>query len=221
LLAVEAIVHVVSAPDPASELRALRSSLLFDEVLRGSVQLRSAASSGGQPAGEALVVALDTAGAGSALSSALSGWLPQRDPAVRLRVAIDIGRGTASPGAARELGALLTDPVLPQAQPAGAVPGGAVPGGAVPGGDRQRLIERIENSVFSRAPLGRRGYDETKVDQFLDAIIASLRHGPLMEAREVEQVMFPKPRFGARGYDEDDVDDLLEEVQKELPRLGR
>jgi DivIVA domain-containing protein len=72
---------------------------------------------------------------------------------------------------------------------------------------------------FGKPPFGRRGYDETEVDDFLRRIADALDQAPgaaRVDAEEVHEVAFRKPRIGSRGYDEDEVDAFLDLLEAEL-----
>jgi DivIVA domain-containing protein len=200
---VEAIVQV-AAHDPATELRALRSSLLFEEALRGRVEFRPESTSGGGPSGEALVITLGADGAGAALARGLAAWMAQRVPRPWVRLTLDIAPDQLTQATAQELATLL-EPGTGSA--------------AERGDDRQRLIACIEGSIFPKPPIGRRGYDEGEVDDFLDTVVASLKSGNPMDPANVEAVYFGKPRFGKWGYDQHAVDELLDEIQQRLRKL--
>ena len=198
--------QVVSAHDPVTELRTLRSSLLFEEALRGRVELRPASFSGSAPSGEALVVTLGADGAGAALTRGLAAWM-QHQARPRVRLTVDIEPGQLTQATAQELTTLL-EPAAGDAAPRPSQ-----------GDDRQRLIARIEASIFPKPPMGRRGYDVDEVDAFLDAVVASLQSGNPMDPAAVGAVSFRRSPFGKRGYDEHSVDELLEEIQQQLRKL--
>jgi DivIVA domain-containing protein len=208
---VEAIVQFVSAHDPATELRTLRSSLLFEEALRGRVELRPASFSGSAPSGEALVITLGADGAGAALTRGLATWMQHDRLRPRVRLTVDIEPGQLTQATTHELTTLL-EPA------AGSFAGDTAPRPSQ-GDDRQRFIARIETSVFPKPPIGRRGYDEDEVDDFLDAVIASLKSGNPMDPAAVGAVSFGRSSFGRRGYDEDSVDELLDEIQQQLRKF--
>ena len=72
---------------------------------------------------------------------------------------------------------------------------------------------------FSKPRFGKRGYDETEVDDFLRLIadtLARVPAGSRVTADEVHEVAFRKPRLGSRGYDEDQVDEFLDLIEAEL-----
>ena|ERR1700757_385011 len=80
--------------------------------------------------------------------------------------------------------------------------------------------EQVRNVAFARPPLGKRGYNEDEVDEFLDAIEAALRNpaGRILTPEEVRNKVFSKPRIGHRGYNEDEVDAFLDVVERQLGR---
>src|SRR6266550_5656081 len=72
---------------------------------------------------------------------------------------------------------------------------------------------------FGKPPFGKRGYDETEVDDFLRKIADTLARVPgsaKLGAVDVHEGAFRKPRLGSRGYDEDEVDAFLDLVETEL-----
>ncbi|HYT09419.1 MAG TPA: DivIVA domain-containing protein, partial [Mycobacteriales bacterium] len=76
---------------------------------------------------------------------------------------------------------------------------------------------------FGKPPFGRRGYDETEVDEFLRQVADALAHmagTARMDPERVHEVAFRKPRIGSRGYDEDEVDAFLDLVEAELRWRG-
>ena len=129
----------------------------------------------------------------------------------RVRLTVDIEPGQLTQVTTQELTTLL-EPA------AGSAAGDTTPRPSQ-GDDRQRLIARIEASVFPKPPMGRRGYDEDEVDDFLDAVVASLKSGNPMDPATVGAASFGRSSFGRRGYDEHSVDELLEEIQQELRKF--
>jgi DivIVA domain-containing protein len=76
----------------------------------------------------------------------------------------------------------------------------------------------VDVVTFDRAPLGRRGYNEDQVDDFLDRIQATLAGEDTLTAAEVRAVEFDPAPFIRRGYHEDQVDEFLDLVVEELDR---
>jgi DivIVA domain-containing protein len=76
----------------------------------------------------------------------------------------------------------------------------------------------VDVVTFDRAPLGRRGYNEDQVDDFLDRIQATLAGEDNLTAGEVRAVEFDPAPFIRRGYHEDQVDEFLDLVVEELDR---
>ena len=93
---------------------------------------------------------------------------------------------------------------------------------AQPGAQRPThrvTIADVEAVAFGKPPFGRRGYDESEVDDFLHSVAAALSPRPgrgAVTAQQVHDVAFRKPRIGSRGYDEDEVDAFLDLVEAEL-----
>ncbi len=79
----------------------------------------------------------------------------------------------------------------------------------------------VDVVTFDRAPLGRRGYHEDQVDEYLDRIQATLAGTDNLTAREVREVVFDAAPLIRRGYHEDQVDDFLDLVVTELDTRER
>ncbi len=69
---------------------------------------------------------------------------------------------------------------------------------------------------FGKPPRGRRGYQESQVDKFLDRIENTLLGQDNLTAQEVREARFSRPILGRRGYDETEVDTFLARVEKQL-----
>ncbi|GAA4414812.1 DivIVA domain-containing protein [Actinokineospora soli] len=72
--------------------------------------------------------------------------------------------------------------------------------------------ERVRAVVFDRAPLGKRGYDEDQVDDFLDLVEATLAGTASLTPDDVRTAVFDSASLLRRGYDEDQVDAFLDAV---------
>ncbi len=79
----------------------------------------------------------------------------------------------------------------------------------------------VDCVAFDKAPLGRRGYNEDQVDEFLDRVQATLAGTDNLTAQEVREVVFDAAPFIRRGYHEDQVDDFLDVVVTELDNRER
>ncbi|PKW27651.1 DivIVA domain-containing protein [Phycicoccus duodecadis] len=86
--------------------------------------------------------------------------------------------------------------------------------------------EDVLNSHFTTTQL-REGYDEREVDDFLDAVVASMRHHDgipagrkqrLVTAADVRAARFTTTRL-RRGYEMSDVDALMDRVAAALDAL--
>ncbi|UQE74788.1 DivIVA domain-containing protein [Gordonia sp. PP30] len=90
--------------------------------------------------------------------------------------------------------------------------------------DAQFTADHIRTAAFSKPPMGRRGYGEDDVDEFLDALEAKFANpadpalGWLTPAA-VRARTFARPPIGMRGYHEGEVDALLELCAVQLARL--
>jgi DivIVA domain-containing protein len=78
--------------------------------------------------------------------------------------------------------------------------------------DRPLTPADVRSVVFDKAPLGKRGYDEKQVDDFLDRIEAALNGNDHLSADEVRKVVFSDAPLIKRGYHEEQVDDFLDAV---------
>ncbi|MDX3658530.1 DivIVA domain-containing protein [Streptomyces sp. ID05-26A] len=74
----------------------------------------------------------------------------------------------------------------------------------------------IRNIAFHRPPRGRRGYQESQVDAFLDRIEATLLGQDNLTGKDVRDVRFSRPLIGRRGYDETEVDGFLGQIEQQL-----
>ena len=84
--------------------------------------------------------------------------------------------------------------------------------------ERTALIARIKRVEFSPTRF-HRGYDEREVDDFLDAVVASLASNeiPLTPAR-IRAAAFSQPRFKG-GYNIEDVDEFRRLLADAVERL--
>ena len=74
----------------------------------------------------------------------------------------------------------------------------------------------VRNIAFHRPPRGRRGYQESQVDAFLDRIEATLLGQDNLTGKDIRDVRFSRPLIGRRGYDETEVDGFLGQIEKQL-----
>lgn len=92
--------------------------------------------------------------------------------------------------------------------------------GEPPSGSKPRLTgETVRQVRFRKPPFGKRGYDESEVDTFLDTLADALLARPgtaQLTSLDVHNVAFRKPPIGKRGYDEDEVDAFLDVAESEL-----
>ena len=70
----------------------------------------------------------------------------------------------------------------------------------------------VKDVRFDHAPLGKRGYNEDEVDDFLDQVELALRGEMKMTAQTVREIEFDQGGLVRRGYDEQQVDEFLEAV---------
>ena len=83
------------------------------------------------------------------------------------------------------------------------------------------LVERVRTVTFFRPTIGRQGYAEPEVDQFLDGVVASLLAGIAMDPAQIETAVFSTSLPGAPGYDAKLVDDFLSEITNAMVALKR
>ncbi|MFD5826937.1 DivIVA domain-containing protein [Lentzea sp. NPDC060358] len=74
----------------------------------------------------------------------------------------------------------------------------------------------IRTIAFHRPPRGRRGYQESQVDAFLDRIEATLLGQDNLTGKDVRDIRFSRPLIGRRGYDETEVDAFLGQIEQQL-----
>jgi DivIVA domain-containing protein len=79
----------------------------------------------------------------------------------------------------------------------------------------------VDCVTFDRAPLGRRGYNEDQVDDFLDRVQATLAGTDSLKAQQVREVIFDSAPLIRRGYHEEQVDNFLDLVVEEFERRER
>jgi DivIVA domain-containing protein len=79
----------------------------------------------------------------------------------------------------------------------------------------------VRNATFRSRKRGKRGYDETEVDAFLDRVEAALRGEDPLTAEQVLNVAFSPRRRGKRAYAEEEVDALLDAAAKTLLERAR
>lgn len=68
----------------------------------------------------------------------------------------------------------------------------------------------VRQVVFGKPPIGKRGYDEHQVDEFMERLASALDGSGSLTGNDVRRVVFAKPPVGKRGYDEEQVDVLLD-----------
>ncbi|MEU7475532.1 DivIVA domain-containing protein [Lentzea sp. NPDC042327] len=103
--------------------------------------------------------------------------------------------------------------LAPPVQPQAALPASARPEAVA---DGKLTAKDIRNVAFHRPPRGRRGYQESQVDAFLDRIEATLLGQDNLTGKDVRDVRFSRPLIGRRGYDETEVDAFLAQIEQQL-----
>lgn len=87
---------------------------------------------------------------------------------------------------------------------------------------RELTAADVHVVAFAKPPIGRRGYNEDEVDEFLERIERRLldpRNVRQPTASDIAAVSFSKPPIGMRGYHESEVDAFLESVVRQLERI--
>ncbi|MBB2988964.1 DivIVA domain-containing protein [Mycolicibacterium iranicum] len=79
--------------------------------------------------------------------------------------------------------------------------------------------EYLRSVTFEKPPLGKRGYNEKAVADFVALCARRLEGRGHLTADDVRNVRFNKPPFGRRGYHEDQVDSLLDEIAAAIDEL--
>ncbi|MET1071254.1 MAG: DivIVA domain-containing protein [Umezawaea sp.] len=74
----------------------------------------------------------------------------------------------------------------------------------------------VRTASFGKPPRGRRGYQESQVDKFLDRIEDTLLGQDTLSAQDVREMKFSRPLIGRRGYNEDEVDAFLARVERQM-----
>ena len=74
----------------------------------------------------------------------------------------------------------------------------------------------VRTAAFGKPPRGRRGYQESQVDKFLDRIEDTILGQDTLTAADIREMKFSRPLIGRRGYDEDEVDAFLARVERQL-----
>lgn len=80
--------------------------------------------------------------------------------------------------------------------------------------------QEVREVIFPKPPMGKRGYDEKSVDDFLQLVVRRLDGRGQLSADDVRTVTFPKPPVFKRGYNEDVVDDLLDRIVATIETMG-
>jgi DivIVA domain-containing protein len=75
----------------------------------------------------------------------------------------------------------------------------------------------VQDVRFRKARIGRRGYDEDEVDEFLDRIEDALRGKPGMTIDGLRGTVIGRSPIGRRGYRDEDVDAFVQRVIAEWP----
>lgn len=79
--------------------------------------------------------------------------------------------------------------------------------------------QEVRDAIFPKPPLGKRGYDEKSVNDFLQLVARRLDGRGHLTADDVRAITFPRPRIFKRGYDEDMVDELLDRIAATIETL--
>jgi DivIVA domain-containing protein len=79
--------------------------------------------------------------------------------------------------------------------------------------------EDVRAATFDKPPWGKRGHDETSVDDFLALAASRLEGRGQLSADDVRSIRSPKPPIGKRGYHEDEVDEFLDRISTTIAAL--
>ena len=79
----------------------------------------------------------------------------------------------------------------------------------------------VQEITFGRPPIGKRGYNESEVDAFVERVAARLEGRGNLTVDDVHRVAFSKPALFKRGYDEDEVDAFLVDVEATIAKLDQ
>jgi DivIVA domain-containing protein len=99
----------------------------------------------------------------------------------------------------------------PAPQPHSATEGSTVDGGL--------SADDVHGMAFGKPSIGKRGYNEDEVDDFLDRVEQRIRKPRApggLTVDDVRNVAFSKPPWGKRGYNEDEVDAFVALVEQRL-----
>ena len=78
----------------------------------------------------------------------------------------------------------------------------------------------VRDAVFPKPPMGKRGYDEKSVNDFLQLVARRLDGRGHLTADDVRDVRFPKPPVFKRGYHDGTVDELLDRIASTIDGMG-
>jgi DivIVA domain-containing protein len=77
--------------------------------------------------------------------------------------------------------------------------------------------DQLRQATFRRPVIGRRGYNEQDVENFLHRVADAFDGtAPPIEPDEVHNVVFGRPPFGHRGYHLAEVDGYLDRLEQQL-----
>jgi DivIVA domain-containing protein len=77
----------------------------------------------------------------------------------------------------------------------------------------------VRDAVFPKPPMGKRGYDEKSVNDFLQLVARRLDGRGHLTADDVRNARFPKPPVFKRGYHDGTVDELLDRIATTIDRM--
>lgn len=77
----------------------------------------------------------------------------------------------------------------------------------------------VRDVVFPKPPVGRRGYDEKSVNDFLQLVARRLDGRGHLSAGDVRGIRFPRSSVFKRGYDTAAVDELLARIASAVDAL--
>lgn len=80
--------------------------------------------------------------------------------------------------------------------------------------------ETVRDAVFAKPSMGKRGYDEKSVNDFLQLVARRLDGRGHLSADDVRHIRFPKCAVFKRGYDATEVDGFMARVADAIETLG-
>ena len=80
--------------------------------------------------------------------------------------------------------------------------------------------EKVREAVFAKPPMGKRGYDEKSVDDFLQLVARRLDGRGHLSSDDVRLIRFRKCAVFKRGYDATEVDAFMARIAVAIDTMG-